>query len=99
MGEKVSLPEKPPVSSSLDLEVLFYVNPDLLCISSLEGRFLKVNPQWTPILGWSEEELLSVDFIDFVHPDDVEATIQAIVITSYSIHYTKLYESLSISGL
>jgi len=29
------------------------------------------------VLGWSPEDLEGKDFIDFVHPDDVERTIAA----------------------
>lgn len=42
----------------------------MLCIVARDGRFARVNPAWTRILGWSADELYSRPFSDFVHPDD-----------------------------
>lgn len=59
------------------LERFFALSPDLLCVASLDGRFLKVNQAWEGVLGFTEDELVSVPFLDFVHPDDVAATLAA----------------------
>jgi diguanylate cyclase (GGDEF)-like protein/PAS domain S-box-containing protein len=48
---------------------------DLLCIADFAGTLVQVNPAWTRCLGWSAEELYSRPWIDFVHPDDVAATV------------------------
>lgn len=53
----------------------FSLVPDMLSIADLEGRFLRVNPAFEETLGWSEKELLSRPFLDFVHPDDREKTM------------------------
>jgi PAS domain S-box-containing protein len=50
---------------------------DLLVIASFDGFFTRVNPAWTRVLGYRQEELLERPFLDFVHPDDREATIAA----------------------
>lgn len=47
---------------------------DLLCIAGLDGYFKRLNPEWTTVLGWSLEELKARPFLDFVHPDDRQAT-------------------------
>jgi PAS domain S-box-containing protein len=57
----------------------FTLSLDLLCIASLDGRFVRLNPAWTSLLGWSEAELLSRPFLDFVHPDDRERTAREVV--------------------
>jgi PAS domain S-box-containing protein len=43
-----------------------------MAIIDLDGRFLKVNPALTRIVGFSEEELLATDFQSITHPDDLE---------------------------
>jgi two-component system NtrC family sensor kinase len=46
----------------------------LLCVAGLDGHFQMVNAAWTQILGWSSAELMSKPWLEFVHPDDREAT-------------------------
>jgi len=56
----------------------FSISMDLLCIANPDGYFLKVNPQFTHILGFSQEELLSKPFFDFIHSDDIEQTVNEV---------------------
>lgn len=51
------------------------LSPDLICTADFDGRFTRVNPAWTRTLGYRSEELLERPFLDFVHPDDRQATI------------------------
>ncbi len=68
-----------PVSrAEAELERFFTLSLDFLCISSADGYFKRASPAVTDILGWSVEEFLSRPFIDFVHPDDVEATLREV---------------------
>jgi PAS domain S-box-containing protein len=58
-----------------ELEAFFDVSLDMLCLASVEGYFLRLNPAWETTLGWSLEELTTRPFVEFVHPDDREATV------------------------
>jgi len=60
---------------SAELENFFNVALDLLCIADTSGRFLKVNKAWEDILGYDTEFLEKSLFLDFVHPEDMEATL------------------------
>ena len=57
-------------------EQFFQLSTQLLCIVA-DGCFSMVNPAWTQVLGWSVEELTSTPWIDFVHPDDRQASMTA----------------------
>ncbi len=56
---------------------LFNLSIDMLCVAGFDGYFKQVNPAWTLNLGWTEEDLLSCGWLDYVHPDDLESTIRA----------------------
>ncbi len=51
---------------------------DLICLAGEDGLFKEVNPAFQRALGHSEDTLLAVPFLDFVHPDDVPATLAEI---------------------
>jgi len=59
-------------------ELFFRTIPDLLCVASFDGYFLRVNPSFNRVLGWTDEELRSRPIRDFVHPDDRESTLREI---------------------
>ncbi|WP_114749336.1 PAS domain S-box protein [Pleomorphovibrio marinus] len=53
-----------------DLEHLYDAIPDLVCITDLQGRFLKINKAGCELIGCSEFEILYHKFEKFVHPED-----------------------------
>jgi len=58
-----------------DLTLFFDLVPDMVCIASTEGYFKKINRAWEAVLGYTQEELLKVPFLDLIHPDDLSATL------------------------
>lgn len=65
------------IVKSNELETFFNVAIDLLCIASLDGRFIKLNKAWESTLGYSNKELENKFFMNYVHPDDVQDTLEA----------------------
>jgi PAS domain S-box-containing protein len=61
-----------------ELDQFFTLSLELLCIANTDGYFLRLNPAWERGLGYSREELMAKRFLDFVHPDDLDRTQQAI---------------------
>lgn len=55
-----------------DLHHLYESIPDILCITDLNGRFLKMNKAGCELLGYSEEEILSNSIYKFLHPEDID---------------------------
>ncbi len=57
------------------LQSIFDMSLALICVADIRtATFLRVNPAFTSILGYEEEELLSRTFMDFLHPEDVAPT-------------------------
>jgi two-component system, sensor histidine kinase len=42
-----------------------------MCVSSLDGRFMQVNAEFSRMVGYSEQELLASNWPALTHPDDV----------------------------
>ena len=47
----------------------------MLVEASLDGYFVRLSDQWELTLGWTREELMGRPFKEFIHPDDLEATM------------------------
>jgi PAS domain S-box-containing protein len=53
-----------------DYNQIFNTAPDIICMIDFEGSFKRINPEGSKLLGYSEDELLNMPYIEFVHPDD-----------------------------
>jgi PAS domain S-box-containing protein len=60
------------------IEKFFDLSLDFICLANTEGYFLKVNKTFTRVLGYDEKTLLKNKFLDFVHPDDLESTLNEV---------------------
>jgi PAS domain S-box-containing protein len=54
----------------------FSLSLDPCCVAGFDGYFKHVNPAFCQTLGYTEKELLSIPYLDMIHPDDVESTSQ-----------------------
>lgn len=64
----------PPLQRELE-DRFFDLSIDLLCCLDFSGYFKRLNPAWERTLGFTREELMSRPFIEFVHPDDRQRTL------------------------
>ncbi len=72
----------------------FQTATDLMCIADPNGAFLKTNPACSEVLGYSEAELVSRPFIDFIHPDDKQPTCDEMtrqLQRGYSLNFENRY--------
>jgi PAS domain-containing protein len=57
---------------------IFDLSLDLLCVASLDGYFHRVNPAFERTLGYDAAELLSRPLLELVHRDDRTRTAEVI---------------------
>jgi PAS domain S-box-containing protein len=62
--------------SSKAADKFFNMSLDMMIIAT--DKFIKINPSVTKTLGYSQEELLSKPFLDFVYPDDIDITLNEV---------------------
>ncbi|NEX19634.1 EAL domain-containing protein [Thiorhodococcus mannitoliphagus] len=60
----------------------FGLSLHLFLIAGLDGIIRRVNPAWTELLGYRQDELVAHHLLDHLHPEDVDSTraeIQALL--------------------
>lgn len=72
---------------------LFALTFDMICIAGFDGYFKWVNAAFPRTLGYSEEELLSKPFEEFVHPEDRNSTSGELDKLSHTGHATIDFEN------
>ncbi len=51
---------------------------DLLCIANVDGYFEIINPAFEKLLGYKSDEMTENQFLNYVHPDDIDLTLTEI---------------------
>jgi PAS domain S-box-containing protein len=76
-GEAMSLIVAKRQKEELEnFEKLFENSNDLICVAGTDGFLKKINSAFETLLGWDKKFLLESPFIELVHPDDLEMTLQ-----------------------
>ncbi|MCZ7557026.1 MAG: PAS domain S-box protein [Bacteroidia bacterium] len=65
-----------------ELDRFFNIALDLLCIADTDGYFRRLNHEWESTLGYTLGELQGRQFLELVHPEDVQTTLDAIATLS-----------------
>jgi PAS domain S-box-containing protein len=60
-----------------DRDRMWQLSTDVMLAARFDGTILAVNPAWTRVLGWAEEELVGRSYFDLVHPEDLAPTRDA----------------------
>jgi PAS domain S-box-containing protein len=64
-------------SKSDELDRVFSLTLDMLCVARPDGQLLRVNAAWERVLGWPIGELEGSQLLDFVHADELAVTREA----------------------
>ena len=81
-----------------ELERYFSSGLDMLCIANTAGEFVRMNPEWERVLGYSLSELQGRPCVEFVHPDDCKATGEAIAMLDAGGEVTSFENRLRSKG-
>ena len=71
----------------------FSLSLDMMSIAKGE-YFTRINPAFTTVLGYDEKDLLDKSFLSFVHPDDVQTTLDEVAKLQQgipTIHFVNRY--------
>ncbi|EPE96451.1 hybrid sensor histidine kinase/response regulator [Rhizobium grahamii] len=58
-----------------DRDRMWRLSTDIMLVADFDARITAVNPAWTTIFEWDEQDLIGRSFIDLVHPDDRAGTL------------------------
>lgn len=58
-----------------ELNRFFSSSPDMFCIVGLDTSFKRINPVFENLLGYSLSEIMNKSFLELIHPEDRESTI------------------------
>lgn len=65
-------------AASAEHERLWSTTNDLMGTASFAGYLISVNPAWTRMLGFSERELTSRPYMEFIDPEDHDRCIEIV---------------------
>lgn len=58
------------------LETVFQESQDMVCLLEFGGKFIRLNQKWHDVLGWDLQELYETPSMQFIHPKDVQKTLE-----------------------
>ncbi|MES2282691.1 MAG: PAS domain S-box protein [Pseudomonadota bacterium] len=65
-------------TAEAERDQLWALSEDMLARADYSGGMSAVNPAWTKVLGYTQQQLLTNPYADIIHPDDVGATVAAL---------------------
>lgn len=76
LSNEVSIENKKRKHTEKELQRYLNISVDLVAIVGKDKYFKRLSPNWFDVLGWTEEELLSMPIVDIIHPKDLENFIK-----------------------
>lgn len=57
---------------------MWRISTELMLVADYAARIHAINPAWALHLGYAPQDLVGRKFLDLVHPDDVDATVEEV---------------------
>jgi PAS domain S-box-containing protein len=73
-------------------EPFFELSLDPLVTAGFDGYIKRANDAWERTLGWTEEELRAVPYVEFIHPDDRAHTAEEVAALASPGYRTRDFE-------
>ena len=70
-----------------DRNRIWQLSSDLMLVARFDGMITNVNPAWTTLFDWAERDLVGRRFFDFLHPDDLDRTVEAAGLVSNGLSF------------
>lgn len=74
-------------------ETLVENSPDLIVLMNIDGQLLRVNQAAWTLGGYRPEELMGNNFLQYIHPEDMEKTLQIVVESRETMTPVRDFES------
>ena len=88
LSNELKLENQKRKESEKELELYLSISVDLKATLNIDGYIDKVNNVWESLLGWSEEEILSMHYSELVHPEDIPL-LESLYAVSFLTEKTK----------
>lgn len=62
-------------ATAAERDRIWRLSAELMLVARFDAQIVAINPAWSTVLGWSEDDLIGSPFIALVHPDDRESTL------------------------
>ena len=66
------------VRSATEHRLLVDSSTDLIAHCGADGRYTRISPSYTHIMGWTPEDMVGRMVVDFLHPDDRAHAVEAL---------------------
>jgi two-component system, sensor histidine kinase and response regulator len=68
--------ERELAQARIDIDRFYDLALDVMAIANGDGYFIQVNRAFEEALGYSRQELMARPLLEFIHPDDLERTLE-----------------------
>jgi PAS domain S-box-containing protein len=75
LAESNAMLELRVAERSRELDQIFRLSADILGVLKFDGTYQSVSPAWEAITGWPISKAYELPFTDFLHPDDLAASM------------------------
>jgi PAS domain S-box-containing protein len=77
------------VATQSKMAEFFDASLDLIVIANTDGSLKTVNSTFKNVLGYTDAEIASNGFMNFIHPDDVDATLKVVASLAEGVQVVK----------